>query len=68
MQTKILPSVLPSIIIIIIATFSVLTYYKLKDLPEDNCCINMKIPEHQSCYDCESYNLPQKIIYVWKYT
>ncbi|HHX33245.1 MAG TPA: hypothetical protein GX713_03365 [Mollicutes bacterium] len=57
-----------SMVIIVLAVFSLLTYYKLKEMPEDNCCIDMKVPTDKSCYDCQNYNLAEKIVYVWKYS
>ena len=55
-------------VIILLAVNSLLTYYKLKEMPEDNCCIDMKVPTDKSCYDCQNYNLAEKIVYVWKYS
>ena len=28
-------------------------------MPEDNCCIDMKVPTDKSCYDCQNYNLAE---------
>lgn len=59
----------PSIIIMLIMIFGMATYYKMKDFPyEDKCCRDIKNASSKICKTCDAYSLPEKIIYVWKYS
>lgn len=58
-----------SAVIILLAIFSMITYYKMKDFPYDNnCCKDIKSPSSTVCHTCNDYSLPEKIIYVWKFS
>ncbi len=58
-----------SIIIILVVIFSMITYYKMKDFPYDNdCCKDIKNETSTVCKNCNDYSLPEKVIYVWKFS
>ncbi|MDD2505308.1 MAG: hypothetical protein PHF21_03440 [Bacilli bacterium] len=60
---------IPSIIIILIMVFGMISYFKMKDFPyEDKCCKDIRNENNQACKICDEYTLPEKIIYVWKYS
>lgn len=62
-------STFTSLIIIVFTVFSLFTYNKLKNYPEDNaCCKDIRNTASKVCQDCTKYNYFEKIIYVWKFS
>ncbi len=58
-----------SILVMIVIMLAFLTAYKLDSYPVgDNCCRNIKSNTSKECIKCNSYNLVEKIIYVWKFS
>ena len=54
-----------SIIIIVLVTFSGITAYKIKNIPHDNSCINISCAGCDEKVECDSYNMIEKVRYVW---
>lgn len=58
-------SIIPCILLIVLALLGGITLYKVENMPEEKVCYNFDKTSAETKVYCKDYNTIEKVRYVW---